>query len=295
MESVTDDKSASSEVEILRANLSDDVAAGQWVEDYGLRTNTSWIVDFIKSTYRCQRMVFHKTWRCSQRKRSKVRGNPGADCPAKIDIKIKKITKNTKKTDPLLRGDMPLPAVIKLIHQEGHTHSTDPADAPRRLRPLTETKRRFQDYFDNGMCPAEAIRLHESKLLVQEGGYALLANGAVNPLPSSVYYWFRLWRDQCLSKDVDPLKKLLQKMTPAYPDKGLGCQTSKETSHLTKTVEDTWFSCCFCGHASRDQRGIIGHLIAHSGDQLTILAPALRGPFSEKAKLDSTHRDSKPP
>ncbi|XP_042142631.1 uncharacterized protein LOC8033024 [Ixodes scapularis] len=295
MESVTDDKSPSSEVEILRANLSDDVAAGQWVEDYGLRTNTSWIVDFIKSTYRCQRMVFHKTWRCSQRKRSKVRGNPGADCPAKIDIKIKKITKNTKKTDPLLRGDMPLPAVIKLIHQEGHTHSTDPADAPRRLRPLTETKRTFQDYFHNGMCPAEAIRLHESKLLVQEGGYALLANGAVNPLPSSVYYWFRLWRDQCLSKDVDPLKKLLQKMTPAYPEQGLGCQTSKETSHLTKTVEDTWFSCCFCGHASRDQRGIIGHLIAHSGDQLTILAPALRGPFSEKAKLESTHRDSKPP
>ncbi|KAG0417292.1 hypothetical protein HPB47_005737 [Ixodes persulcatus] len=106
-------------------------------------------------------MVFHKTWRCSQRKRSKVRGNhPGADCPAKIDIKIKKIAKSTKKTDPLLRGDMPLPAVIKLIHQEGHTHSTDSADTLRPLRPLTETKHTFQYYFDHGMSPAEAIRLH---------------------------------------------------------------------------------------------------------------------------------------
>ncbi|CAN8026131.1 unnamed protein product [Ixodes persulcatus] len=263
MESVKDNKSPSSEVEILRANLPDDVAAGRWVEDYGLRTNTSWIVDFIKSTYRCQRMVFHKTWRCSQRKRSKVRGNPGADCPAKIDIKIKKITKSTKKKDPLLRGDTPLPAVIKLIHQEGHTHSTDPADAPRRLRPSPETKHTFRDYFDNGMGPAEAIRQHESKLLVQDGGYALLANGAVNPLPSSVYYWFRLWRDQRLGKDVDPSNKL-QEMTPAYAEQGDGKQAGLEETNLTpKARKNLRFKCCFCKYGSEEPRSIAAHLPTH--------------------------------
>ncbi|CAN8006449.1 unnamed protein product [Ixodes pacificus] len=73
---------------------------------------------------------------------------------------------------------------------------------------------------------------------------------------------------------------------------GLGCQIWKETSNPTKTVDDSWFSCCFCGHASGDQRAIIGHLIAHSADRLTILAPALRGPLFQGARLESAHRSS---
>ncbi|XP_029833288.3 uncharacterized protein LOC115317729 [Ixodes scapularis] len=73
---------------------------------------------------------------------------------------------------------------------------------------------------------------------------------------------------------------------------GLGCQTWKETRHPTKTVKGALFSCCFCGHASRDQCAIIGHLIAHSADRLTILAPALCGPFSEGVRLESTDRGS---
>ncbi|KAM7294621.1 translation initiation factor IF-2 [Ixodes scapularis] len=73
---------------------------------------------------------------------------------------------------------------------------------------------------------------------------------------------------------------------------GLGCQIWKETSNPTKTVENSWFSCCFCGHASGDQRAIIGHLIAHSADRLTILAPALRGPLFQGARLESAHHGS---
>ncbi|CAN8007065.1 unnamed protein product [Ixodes pacificus] len=210
---VRDDASSSSEVEVLRANLADERAACEWVEQYGLRTNTSWIVDSVKPTKRCQRMVLHKTWCCKQHRRNKSPAKPRVNCPAKIDIKIKTINRHTRRTDPLfLRRDIPLPAVIKLCHHKEHSHSTESADALRRLTPLSETKRTFFGYFNDGMSPAKAIKLHESKLLAREEGLALLANGAVNPLPSAVYYWHKLWREGYCGRDVDPLEKPAEKV-----------------------------------------------------------------------------------
>lgn len=176
-------------------------------------------------------MVLHKTWRCKQNARKKPSGSSGASCPAKIDIKIKKTNRHTKKNDAFLRRPSPLPAVIRLWHQEGHSHSTTSADALRRLGPATTTKETFVGYFEDAMSPAEAIRLHESKLLVQEGGFTLLANAALNPLPAAVYYWHRLWRQENFGKHVDPLDKLTEKM-PAYEEQGehalLTCATATE-------------------------------------------------------------------
>ncbi|EEC14509.1 hypothetical protein IscW_ISCW011724 [Ixodes scapularis] len=210
---VRDDSSSSSEVEVLRANLRDERAACVWVEQYGLRTNTSWIVDSVKSTKQCQRMVLHKTWCCKQHRRNKSPAKPRVDCPAKIDIKIKTINRHTRRTDPLfLRRDIPLPAVIKLRHHKEHSHSTESADALRRLTPLSETKRTFFGYFNDGMSPAKAIKLHESKLLARKEGLALLANAAVNPLPSAVYYWQKLWREGYCGRDVEPLEKPAEKV-----------------------------------------------------------------------------------
>ncbi|KAH7936586.1 hypothetical protein HPB49_001562 [Dermacentor silvarum] len=70
------------------------------------------------------------------------------------------------------------------------------------------------------MSPAEAIRLHESKLVVQENGYALVANSAVNPVPSAIYYWHKLWREENFGRDIDPLLKIAEKM-PLYAKEGL--------------------------------------------------------------------------
>lgn len=158
-------------------------------------------------------------WRCKHSNRNKTSGKTAISCPAKIDIKIKLTNKNTKRTDPFLRGDHPLPAVIKLYHQKDHTHSTESADALRRLCPTSETKHTFYNYFEDGMTPAEAIRLHESKLIVQEGGYAMLANAAINPAHTTIYYWHRLWREDHFGKDVDPLEKIAEKM-PLYEEQG---------------------------------------------------------------------------
>lgn len=351
---VRDDASSSSEVEVLRANLHDERAACEWVEQYGLRTNTSWIVDSVKPTKRCQRMVLHKTWCCKQHRRNKSPAKPRVDCPAKIDIKIKTINRHTRRTDPLfLRRDIPLPAVIKLCHQKEHSHSTESADALRRLTPLSETKRTFFGYFNDGMSPAKAIKLHESKLLAREEGLALLANAAVNPLPSAVYYWHKLWREGYCGRDVDPLEKPAEKVPvdvqqesaipqeraqptakppaaavtfvapcgnrlqgvasnqespPAskrpralsteqphvlQPCEGNGCLTSEEeTSHSTEAIEGDRFSCCFCGHTSRDHRAVVSHILAHSGERLPILAPAARRPPLEKVGGKRTRRGS---
>ncbi|XP_077548927.1 uncharacterized protein LOC144162321 [Haemaphysalis longicornis] len=225
-ECIRDDASSSSELEVLRANLQDEGSACHWVEEYGLRTNTSWIVESVQSTARCQKMVLHKTWRCKQNARKKPSGSSGASCPAKIDIKIKKTNRHTKKNDPFLRRPSPLPAVIRLWHQEGHSHSTTSADALRRLGPATTTKEAFVGYFNDAMSPAEAIRLHESKLLVQEGGFTLLANAALNPLPAAVYYWHRLWRQENFGKQVDPLDKLAEKM-PTYEEQGIDVRLNR--------------------------------------------------------------------
>nr|XP_037279999.1 uncharacterized protein LOC119172965 [Rhipicephalus microplus] len=220
IECVKDNESSSPDVDELRANIIDECHACSWVEDYGLKTNTSWVVDFVKPTAKCERMVFHKVRRCKEAKREKSCGEAAAHCPAKIDLKIKKVNRNTKRNEAFLREEKPLLAVIKLFHHKNHSHSTAAADALSRLTPTMQTRETFLAYFDNGMSPAEAIRLHESKLLVQEDGYALVANSAVNPLPPAIYYWHRLWREKNFGRDVDPLLKIAEKM-PLYAKHGV--------------------------------------------------------------------------
>ncbi|KAH7965748.1 hypothetical protein HPB49_010359 [Dermacentor silvarum] len=220
MECVKDHVNSCTDVEVLRSNITNDDDASRWVEEYGLKTNTSWVVDFAQPTAKCQRMVFHKIWRCKECKRNKSSGMPAVHCPAKIDLKIQKVNRNTKRNDAFLRGEKPLPAVIKLFHHSSHSHSTAAAEALRRLAPTSPTKQAFLEYFNNGMSPAEAIRLHESKLVVQENGYALVANSAVNPVPSAIYYWHKLWREENFGRDIDPLLKIAEKM-PLYAKEGL--------------------------------------------------------------------------
>nr|XP_050030261.2 uncharacterized protein LOC126526388 [Dermacentor andersoni] len=220
MECVKDDISSSTDVEVLRSNIANEDDACRWVEDYGFKTNTSWVVHFVQPTARCQRMVFHKIWRCKECKRSRSLGKPAVHCPAKIDFKIKKVNRNTRRNDAFLRGEKPLPAIIKLLHHNGHSHSTTAAEALRHLTPTSQTKQTFLEYFDNGMSPAEAIRLHESKLVVQENGYLLVANSAVNPVPSAIYYWHKLWREENFGRNIDPLLKITEKM-PLYAKQGL--------------------------------------------------------------------------
>lgn len=40
----------------------------------------------------------------------------------------------------------------------------------------------FYGYFNNGMGASEAVRLHESKILLEDNCWEILANGSKNPI-----------------------------------------------------------------------------------------------------------------
>lgn len=165
-------------------------------------------------------MVFHKTWRCQHHQRNKTAGRYATGCPAKIDVKIKKVNCDTQRNDSFLKRSVPLPAVIKIFNAE-HNHSTECADALRLLKSSRETRATFYGYFEDGMTAAEARQFHESRLLVKENGPLQLANSSLNPKKRTVGYWYDVWRKECFGKDLDPMVKLREKAT-LYAAQG-GC------------------------------------------------------------------------
>ncbi|XP_064461832.1 uncharacterized protein LOC135371983 [Ornithodoros turicata] len=198
---VEDKDTSSDELRVIRANLNSEEDANKWLENYAAETRTSWIVDSCQRY--CQRMVYHKTWRCHRSKRNKSNLDNCTDCAATLDIKIKKVNRSTKRHDVFLRGDVPLPAIIKLRAQ--HNHPTDTAEELRRLRCSGKTQATFFGYFADGLTPAEAIRQHRRKLLENGAKEDVLSNGIVNPTSSRVYYWYAKWRKGGYDSAGNPL------------------------------------------------------------------------------------------
>ncbi|XP_075737178.1 uncharacterized protein LOC142776763 [Rhipicephalus microplus] len=155
-------------------------------------------------------MAFHKIWRCQHHTKNKKSGPRNAKCMAKVDVKIKLFTFNTKHRDKYLQREVPLSAVIRI--DDRHSHSTDSADALRLLRGTRSTRQTFLCYFSEGMTPSEARRLHESKLSMEDDGPAKLANAALNPPQRTVYHWHSVWREACFGgTHIDPVLKLEEK------------------------------------------------------------------------------------
>ncbi|KAL3240941.1 hypothetical protein MRX96_047869 [Rhipicephalus microplus] len=182
---VRDDQQSTEHESVFRANLTDENAVNEWMETYSVRTNTSWIVWRVQSVG--ERMTFHKIWRCQHDTKNKKSGPRNAKCMAKVDVKIKLVTFDTKRRDKYLQREVPLSAVIRI--DDRHSHSTDSADALRLLRGTRSTRQTFLRYFSEGITPSEARRLHESKLSIEDNGPAKLANAALNPPQRTVYYW----------------------------------------------------------------------------------------------------------
>ncbi|XP_064488325.1 uncharacterized protein LOC135400417 [Ornithodoros turicata] len=229
---VKDEEASTTSLEILRGNLLNEEDVGKWMKQYCSSTNTSWIVDAVRSN--CERMVFHKVWRCQHHGRNKRSSSSQrvTGCTAKLDVKIKKTNRNTKGYDEFLRRDVPLPAVMKIDSR--HNHSTQSADALRLLRSTPEAKATFLEYFNEGMTAANAKRLHESKLAVEVNGAELLANAAINPTTRTVNHWYETWRkDQYGGREAafDPILKLKEKSS-RYKELGitLECSQSEDSS-----------------------------------------------------------------
>lgn len=63
----------------------------------------------------------------------------------------------------------------------------------------------------------------------------------------------------------------------------------EETTCPLETASDIQFSCCFCNYVTREQRGIVSHLIAHANEQHI---NTLRCPMSFSAKQDCSIRST---
>ncbi|KAL3171477.1 hypothetical protein MRX96_013682 [Rhipicephalus microplus] len=53
LEVVRDDQQSTEHESVFRANLADEDAVNEWIEAYGVRTNTSWIVWRVQSVGEC--------------------------------------------------------------------------------------------------------------------------------------------------------------------------------------------------------------------------------------------------
>ncbi|KAL1426230.1 hypothetical protein MTO96_018355 [Rhipicephalus appendiculatus] len=216
LEVVRDDLQSTEQESVFRANLADEAAVNEWMEAYSIRTNTSWIVWRVQKAG--ERMAFHKIWRCQHHAKNKKGGPRNANCMAKVDVKIKLVTPNTKRNDKYLQREVPLPAVIRI--DDRHSHSTDSADALRLLRGTRSTRETYLRYFSEGMTPGEARRLHKSKLSMEDDGPAKLANRALNPAQRTVYHWHSIWREACFGgTNIDPVLKL-EETAPLYAAQG---------------------------------------------------------------------------
>lgn len=71
----------------------------KWVEKFSAQTNSKWVV---KATYpKVQRIEYRKVFFCKENSISSR--NHNKSCPAKIDIKVKKVSVHTVKKDKLLK------------------------------------------------------------------------------------------------------------------------------------------------------------------------------------------------
>ncbi|KAH6920601.1 hypothetical protein HPB50_028411 [Hyalomma asiaticum] len=184
-------------------------------------------------------MVCHKVWRCHLNDHNKVTKRRNTGCMAFIDIKVKKVNYNTKKNDAFLRRDPPLCAVMKLCLQ--HNHATESAAALRLQRCSDATKALFQSYFSDGLTPAEAIRLHESTLAVEEDAASLvqLASGAINPTKRTVYHLYEKWQHDHYGSEsqADPFEHLAATLRHFKEQVGNDATCLKHVARLAKKLE----------------------------------------------------------
>lgn len=131
-------------------------------------------------------------------------------------IQIKKITRNTKKTDKFVRQG--LPAVIKI--NSNHSHRINNAHMLSMLSMSSTTRDRFLTYFNNGMTPSAAISYNLSELEMTSS-QPDLADASLNPLPDAVYHLHSTWRKEQLGgrSTLDGIEKLKEKL-PIYSEAG---------------------------------------------------------------------------
>ncbi|KAF0749939.1 Uncharacterized protein FWK35_00021970 [Aphis craccivora] len=77
----------------------------------------------------------------------------------------------------------------------------------------------FYEYFNNGIGASEALRLHESKILLEDNCWETLANGSKTPIKKTVAYLHKKWKQNNFGCVNNPLDKLIEK-NPSHAKRG---------------------------------------------------------------------------
>lgn len=113
-----------------------------------------------------------------------------------------------------------MPAEIKIHYL--HSHPLENAQILSLMPVSSSIKEMFLSYFESGMSPAVAISYHMSQLEMHPDFSEVdLADAAVNPLPTAVYYLHKQWRKENLGghSTIDSVVKLKEKLK-TYEDAG---------------------------------------------------------------------------
>ncbi|XP_059474653.1 uncharacterized protein LOC132196189 [Neocloeon triangulifer] len=207
---------SSTEKIVLRAMLQNESDANQWKEDICAISRSQWTVLYERDNL--ERFVVHKKWYCHFSKLNKTENSTrSTDCKAKLDIKIKLNTRNTRNKDKYIRPDkngISRPAVITITGV--HNHHLRSADTLRLNRVPKSLEDTFMSYFDDGNTPAQARRLHED-LLVSADAMVDLADNAHNPTRRCVHHMHEKWSKKNFGGQSDsPLMKIIEKNENNY-------------------------------------------------------------------------------
>ena len=181
-------ESENEETIIFRSTLTTETEWKRWLSQFSDISNTNCNV---RQTYpHAMRYSFRKVYKCSRDKYRIGSKQSGLDTnfPATLDVKIKVITRGSKKNDSMV---LTHPCIIKLQHQ--HNHALNNATNLGSFKVSDNTAQQFEDYFDQGYSATQASRAHQQQLLQSEG-FEAVANAAINQKLRAVAYMFDKWR-----------------------------------------------------------------------------------------------------
>ncbi|GBN19422.1 hypothetical protein AVEN_270188-1 [Araneus ventricosus] len=198
----------SNDIVTIRCNIKSMSDINEWLKEFGNRTDTKW-----NSRDSCP--AGEKFVCCSFSKVPSMKNKKGisknAECLASIKVKIKLDTTRTRMTDKFIgRG---LVGVITIT--PFHKHSLITAETLRFL-PAEECREQFENYFNDGMGPAESAKYHKGVLEMNADFQPSdLANSRINPTQRTIEYWHEKWRLLNLGprNGHGMIEKLKEKMT----------------------------------------------------------------------------------
>jgi hypothetical protein len=169
---------------IVRTTFSTPEESHEWITNFGLKSDAQYT-----SRGKNESKIFSKTYFCKRSNKDKKivptdqqynsLKHAATDCRHKVTLRIKVITKDTKKKDKLLRRDNPLVGEAMFLH--GHNHLCGNAEMLSFLKPTPEVREMVEERFAEGDRVSNVRELLAENLTEKE-----YASARVNPKQTQI-------------------------------------------------------------------------------------------------------------